>query len=55
MLGLKIQELIVLVFPLNVLNNTGSENIVWGRIPLLIFILVFIFDIFKILFKKCKT
>jgi hypothetical protein len=25
MLGLKIQELIVLVFPLNVLNNTGLE------------------------------
>ena len=45
MFGLNTHVLIVLVFPLNVLNNTGSENIVCGKIPLFIFILVFIFDI----------
>jgi hypothetical protein len=53
-LGLNKHELIVFVFPLNVLFNTGSENIVWGRILLLILRVVFIFKNFKIILKFIK-
>ena len=39
MFGLNIHVLIVSVFPLKVLYNTGSENLDWGRVLDFIFFL----------------
>ena len=47
MFGLNMQEFIGFVFPLKVLFNTGSENIVCGKVVLFILIVAFILKFFK--------
>lgn len=50
MFGLNIHVLIVSVFPLKVLYNTGSENLDWGRgLDVIFFISLFkfMFNFFK--------